>query len=67
MPAGSPIGLYVIEHMLRPSELLGEETFSRPAHLAPNVVWMNDRAMLRFSVATFASQLGFGDAEVATR
>ena len=48
---GAPIGLYIIEHMLRPAELLGDDTFARPTHLVPNVVWMSDRAMLRSSVA----------------
>ncbi len=54
MPAGKPIDMQVIEHLLRPQEITGEERFERPRHLAPNVNWMSDRAMFRFSVAAFA-------------
>ena len=54
MPAGKPIDMHVIEHLLRPQEITGEERFERPQHLAPNVNWMSDRAMFRFSVAAFA-------------
>jgi hypothetical protein len=53
MPAAEPIGVHVIEHLLRPEELLGEEAFERPTDLAPNVNRMSDRAMLRYSVAAF--------------
>lgn len=51
MPSDAPIGIYVIEHVLRSREVLGEETYSRPSHLAPNVVWISDRAMFRYSFA----------------
>ena len=54
MPAGSPIGVHVVEHLLRPDEIVGEGRFDRPGRLAPNVNWMSDRAMIRFSVAAFA-------------
>jgi hypothetical protein len=54
MPAGRPIGVHIVEHLLRPWELPGLDRFTRPATLAPNVNWMSDRAMLRYSVAAFA-------------
>jgi CheY-like chemotaxis protein len=49
MPAGSAIGLEIVEHMLRPEELLGAEAFERPADLAPDESWMSDRAMIKTS------------------
>jgi hypothetical protein len=54
MPPTEPIGLQIIEHLLRPAELLGAEPFARPADMAPDIVWMSDRAMFRYSVAAFA-------------
>lgn len=54
MPAEAPIGVHIVEHLLRPDELVGEGRFDRPGRLAPNVNWMSDRAMLRFSVAALA-------------
>lgn len=54
MPADEPIGVTVIEHLLRPEELLGEEPFTRPAELAPDITQRSDRAVFRFSVAAFA-------------
>jgi hypothetical protein len=54
MPAADPIGLTVIEHLLRPKELLGAEPFERPANLAPDITRRSDRAVFRFSVAAFA-------------
>ena len=49
MPAGSAIGLEIVEHLLRPYELLGAETFQRPPDLAPDVSRMSDRAMIKTS------------------
>ncbi len=37
----------VVEHLLRPTELLGLEAFQRPPTLAPDIVWLSDRAVLR--------------------
>jgi hypothetical protein len=54
MPAGQPIGLHVIEHLLRPEELVGAAAFERPPNLAPDVTRMSDRAMFRYSVGAFA-------------
>ena len=53
MPPTEPIGLTIVEHLLRPGELLGDEALQRPSHLAPNVMRMSDRAMFRYSVAAF--------------
>lgn len=53
MPADEPIGLHIVEHLLRPEELLGDQPFSRPANLAPDVLRMSDRAMFRYSIAAF--------------
>ena len=53
-PAQDPIELTVVEHLLRPEEILGEEAFTRPADLAPDEPAMSDRAMFRFSIASFA-------------
>lgn len=53
MPPDEPIGLHVVEHLLRPEELLGDAPFVRPDHLAPDVTRMSDRVMLRYSVAAF--------------
>jgi hypothetical protein len=53
MPAAEPIGVHVVEHLLRPSEILGEEAFARAEDLAPDVTRLSDRAMFRYSVAAF--------------
>jgi hypothetical protein len=53
MPADAPIGLHVIEHLLRPEELLGVDAFARPPGLAPDITRMSDRAMFRYSVGAF--------------
>jgi hypothetical protein len=39
--------LTVVEHLLRPEELLGDEPWRRPADMAPNVNMDSDRAILR--------------------
>ena len=53
MPADESIGLHIIEHLLRPEELLGEDAFTRPDDLAADISWLSDRAMFRYSVAAF--------------
>ncbi len=47
LPAGAELDLALVEHLLRPAELLGPEPFQRPAHLAPDITRHSDRAMLR--------------------
>lgn len=54
MGADDPIDLHIVEHLLRPWELLGDEPFERPAELALNVNRLSDRALLRYSIADFA-------------
>ena len=39
--------LVVVEHHLRPGELVGQRYFMRPADLAPNITTLSDRAMIR--------------------
>lgn len=46
-----PIALNIIEHLLRPEELLGAEAFERPDDLSLDVIRESDRAMLLFSIA----------------
>ncbi len=55
MPAGLPIGVQVVEHLLRPGELFpGADPFDRAGvPVAPNVNRFSDRAMFRYSVQTF--------------
>ena len=48
-----PIGLHVVEHLLRPEELLGPDAFARPETLAPDITRMSDRAMFRYSIGAF--------------
>lgn len=40
----------VIEHMLRPEELVGAEPFRRPPDLAPDITRLSDRALIRTPV-----------------
>ena len=42
--------LVVVEHHLRPGELVGQRYFMRPADLAPNTSTLSDRAMIRTSL-----------------
>jgi len=53
MPPTEPINVTIVEHLLRPEELLGVEPFERPFELAPDITWLSDRAMFRYSVAAF--------------
>ena len=48
--SGEPLSLFVVEHLLRPEELLGEGTFARPPELAPDVRKYSDRAVIRTEV-----------------
>ena len=45
----------VIEHHLRPGELVGNTIFARPDNLAPNIRKLSDRAMIRTMVAVDAA------------
>ena len=46
-PADSVLRFAVIEHHLRPGELVGGKIFARPPELAPNIRMLSDRAMIR--------------------
>ncbi|MBM4183538.1 MAG: M20/M25/M40 family metallo-hydrolase [Gemmatimonadetes bacterium] len=50
-PPGAPFQLHVVEHLLRPAELVGPSVFRRPPELAPDVSTGSDRAVLRYDVA----------------
>jgi hypothetical protein len=54
---GSPIGLHVVEHLLRPEEIVVADVFRRPPQLAPDVSAQSDRAVFRSSVETLLSAL----------
>ena len=43
----STLTLDVVEHLLRPEELLGENPWRRPPDMAPNIVRQSDRVMIR--------------------
>ncbi|NJD19119.1 MAG: M28 family peptidase, partial [Gemmatimonadetes bacterium] len=47
IPSGRELDVDVVEHLLRPAEILGDEPFRRPPELAPDVTWLSDRAVLR--------------------
>ena len=49
--AGAGLDLVVVEHHLRPGELVGQRYFMRPAELAPNIRMLSDRAMIRTALA----------------
>lgn len=49
--AGDGLDLVVVEHHLRPGELVGQRYFMRPAELAPNIRMLSDRAMIRTALA----------------
>jgi hypothetical protein len=47
----APVGLHVIEHLLRPEEIVVADVFRRPPGLAPDVSARSDRAVFRSSLA----------------
>ncbi len=49
-PGLDTLDLGLVEHHLRPEELVGERFFLRPPALAPDVVTKSDRAVLRSTV-----------------
>ena len=53
----------VVEHHLRPGELLGNDRFARPPELAPNIRMLSDRAMIR---TVFSVDAGSGAARFVT-
>lgn len=50
-PGGDPLRFTVVEHHLRPGELVGAEHFRRPPELAPNTRTLSDRVMIRTRVS----------------
>ncbi len=53
----------VVEHHLRPGELLGNDRFARPPELAPNIRMLSDRAMIR---TVFSVDSGSGEVRIVT-
>ena len=53
----------VVEHHLRPGELLGTDRFARPPELAPNIRMLSDRAMIR---TVFSVDAGNGAVRIVT-
>ena len=55
-PPGDPrLSLTVVEHHLRPGELVGAHYFTRPPELAPNIRTLSDRAIIRSQVSLGAT------------
>lgn len=50
-PGDDRLNFVLVEHHLRPGELVGGEHFTRPPELAPNVTMLSDRAMIRTVVS----------------
>ena len=50
-PADTVLEFAVIEHHLRPGEIVGGNIFARPPELAPNIRMLSDRAMIRTVVS----------------
>ena len=67
-PGDDPLSFTIVEHHLRPGELVGADRFRRPSELAPNIRTLSDRAMIRTRVTVdpatgevrFASAAGVG-------
>ncbi|MXX56937.1 MAG: M28 family peptidase [Gemmatimonadetes bacterium] len=49
-PGDGLVGFTIVEHHLRPGELVGADRFRRPSELAPNIRTLSDRAMIRTRV-----------------
>ena len=49
-PGDDLVGFTIVEHHLRPGELVGADRFRRPSELAPNIRTLSDRAMIRTRV-----------------
>ena len=53
VPEDELLELNIVEHTLRPQEILGADVFERPEKLAPDITRLSDRAML---LTRFASR-----------
>ena len=53
----------VVEHHLRPGEIVGNDRFTRPPELAPNIRMLSDRAMIR---TVFSVDAGSGAVRMET-
>jgi len=55
VPEDELLELNIVEHTLRPQEILGADVFERPEKLAPDITRLSDRAMLltRFAARRF--------------
>ena len=55
VPTDEQLELNIVEHTLRPQEILGAGVFERPETLAPDITRLSDRAMLltRFAATSF--------------
>ena len=55
VPEDELLELNIVEHTLRPQEILGVDVFERPEELAPDITRLSDRAMLltRFAARRF--------------
>lgn len=60
-PPEGTLDLHVVEHLLRPEELLGRDAFRRPPTLAPNINRLSDRAMFRYSFDDGSEGVGASD------
>ncbi len=50
VPRDELLSFTIVEHHLRPGELVGADRFRRPPELAPNIRTLSDRAMIRTRV-----------------
>ena len=66
-PPGDPrLSFTLVEHHLRPGELVGAHYFTRPPELAPNIRTLSDRAIIRSQVNIGGTgEMGPVDAEGA--
>ena len=63
-PAGAgELRFTVVEHHLRPGEVVGNDRFARPPELAPNIRMLSDRAMIR---TVFSVDAGSGEVRIVT-
>ena len=46
-PGASVLELAVVEHLMRPEEILGSDPWRRPPDMAPDVTRLSDRALIR--------------------
>jgi hypothetical protein len=67
LPPEAPFEMHLVEHLLRPEELVGPQVFRRPPELAPDVSTESDRAVLRYDLAALvrSSEAALGPAAEA--